>query len=188
MEEVKHTDGWNTVQFKVSDFVNPTSLMNVRFSAIDQPNNSVTEAGVDAFKVERLLYDAVLWADGYTASAAQGALVDYLMDAGASNANRSYLVLCTLSGTTPGFNLPGGKNMPINWDAFTTLALSALGTPVFQNFMGQLDGSGQATATLDTLGPLDPVMIGQTMSFAYLLGYPPGWDFTSNPVDLIIDP
>ena len=37
--------------FKVSDYVSPTSQMKVRFSATDNPNNSVTEAGIDAFKV-----------------------------------------------------------------------------------------------------------------------------------------
>jgi hypothetical protein len=188
VEQVTHTVEWNTVTFKVSDFVTPTPWMRVRFSAIDQPNDSVTEAGLDAFKVERLLYDATLWADAYAASAALGAVVNYSMDAGTSNANRTYLVMGSLTGTEPGFNLPGGENMPINWDAFTNLVLASLGSPVFQNFMGTLDGSGQAAAVFNSMGPLDPVLIGQTMSFAYLLGGPPGWDFTSNPVDLTIDP
>jgi hypothetical protein len=78
--------------------------------------------------------------------------------------------------------------MPINWDAFTSLALAALGSPAFQNFMGNLDGSGQATATFDTLGAVDPVLIGHTISFAYMLSYPLAWDFASNPVGLTFDP
>jgi hypothetical protein len=188
VEKVMDTAGWNVVTFKVSDFVAPTANMKMRFSAIDQPNDSVTEAGLDAFHVLRYVFDASLWADAYTASAAVGEVVDYSMDAGAANAGRSYLVLGSLSGTSPGFTLPGGLNMPINWDSFTNVALSMLGSPAFQNFMGSLDGTGQAVATFDTLGAVDPNLIGQTMSFAFLLGYPPGWDFASNPVGLTFEP
>jgi hypothetical protein len=51
VESVPDTQGWVYRRFKVSDFVTPTSQMKMRFSATDNPNNSVTEAGVDAFKV-----------------------------------------------------------------------------------------------------------------------------------------
>jgi hypothetical protein len=78
--------------------------------------------------------------------------------------------------------------MPLNWDQFTNLMLAALGSPAFQNFLGALDGSGRAQATFDTQGTVDPLLIGQTLSFAYLLSYPPAWDFTSNPVHLAFDP
>jgi len=50
VESVPDTAGWIYTGFKVSDFVTPTSQMKVRFSASDNPNNSVTEAGIDAFK------------------------------------------------------------------------------------------------------------------------------------------
>ena len=48
--------------------------------------------------------------------------------------------------------------------------------------MGNLDGTGRASAALNTLGPVDPVMVGATVHFAYLLNYP--MDYTSNPVEL----
>jgi C1A family cysteine protease len=51
VESVPDTAGWIYTGFKVSDFVTATERMKVRFSATDNPNNSVTEAGVDAFKV-----------------------------------------------------------------------------------------------------------------------------------------
>ncbi|HOO16198.1 MAG TPA: hypothetical protein PLU99_03735 [Phycisphaerae bacterium] len=41
-------------QWRVSDFVSLTSQFRVRFSIADNPNNSMTEAGVDAVRV----YDA----------------------------------------------------------------------------------------------------------------------------------
>ena len=50
---------WNTLpagmwvdrQWRVSDFVRLTSQFHVRFSIADNPNNSMTEAGVDAVRV-----------------------------------------------------------------------------------------------------------------------------------------
>jgi len=41
--------GWIKNTFRVSDYVNPTGNVVVRFTASDDPNDSVTEAGVDTF-------------------------------------------------------------------------------------------------------------------------------------------
>src|SRR5690606_31915284 len=43
VESVPHRDGWELASFLVSDFVPLTAEMRVRFSATDNPNNSVTE-------------------------------------------------------------------------------------------------------------------------------------------------
>ncbi len=188
VEKIGHTNGWNVVNFDVADYITPTAQMQIRFSAIDQPNDSVTEAGLDAFRVMELQYDASLWADAYTASCAQGALVDYSLDAGVANGGRNYLLLGSLTGTNPGFTLPGGQQVPLNWDAFTNLIINNLTSPIFQNFLGTLDGMGQAAAAFDTLGPVDPVLVGHTMNFAFLLKPPAGWDFVSNLVDLTFEP
>ena len=54
---VEHVSGngtWVDRQWQVSDFVRLTSQFHVRFSIADNPNNSMTEAGVDAVRV----YDA----------------------------------------------------------------------------------------------------------------------------------
>jgi hypothetical protein len=45
---------WVPFSFTVGDFVTPTATMQVRWVVSDNPNNSVTEAGVDAFLVEVL--------------------------------------------------------------------------------------------------------------------------------------
>lgn len=39
---------WIEHEFRVSDFVNPTATMKIRFVAVDNPSDSVTEAGIDA--------------------------------------------------------------------------------------------------------------------------------------------
>ena len=53
VETVGHFDGWVERAFKVSEIqgISPTSEMQVRFSATDNPNDSVTEAAIDAFNV-----------------------------------------------------------------------------------------------------------------------------------------
>lgn len=46
---------WELVTFRVSDHVTPSDTMRVRFRTSDNPNNSITEAGVDDFLVEMLV-------------------------------------------------------------------------------------------------------------------------------------
>jgi hypothetical protein len=41
--------GWISNTFRISDFVDPSTQVRVRFSVSDQPNDSVTEAGIDSF-------------------------------------------------------------------------------------------------------------------------------------------
>ncbi len=44
--------GWTQASFKVADFVSTSAFVRVRFSASDNPNNSVTEAGLDDFRIQ----------------------------------------------------------------------------------------------------------------------------------------
>ena len=48
------TGGWQAVSFQVESYVTPTAQVKVRFIASDNPNDSKTEAGIDAFTVEVL--------------------------------------------------------------------------------------------------------------------------------------
>jgi len=49
---------WGLRTFRVADFVAVTDQFRVRFTAADQPNNSVTEAAIDAFEIVRMTCDA----------------------------------------------------------------------------------------------------------------------------------
>jgi len=51
VRSIGNQQGWQTDSFKVSDFVNPTANMQVRFSATDNPNDSVTEGAIDAVRI-----------------------------------------------------------------------------------------------------------------------------------------
>jgi len=113
-----------------------------------------------------------------------GGVANFTMIAGPDNANRSYILLGNLSGTSPGTSLPGGLViMPINWDFFTNLVIRYINSSVFQNFLGQLDvnGIGAATLNLPYTG-----WAGTTLYFSYAMNNP--WDFASNPVAIEIVP
>ncbi|MBL8731118.1 MAG: VCBS repeat-containing protein [Planctomycetes bacterium] len=43
---------WIQHQFRVSDFITPSSTVRVRFRVADNPNNSTTEAAIDLFRAE----------------------------------------------------------------------------------------------------------------------------------------
>lgn len=51
MTSIGHGSGWREMMFNIGDFTTFTNQMQFRFSVADQPNNSVTEAGIDAFKI-----------------------------------------------------------------------------------------------------------------------------------------
>jgi len=110
----------------------------------------------------------------------KGGVVDYFLDAGPSNAGRTYLLLATVSGTSPGIPLPGGyATLPLNWDMLTDLVLIYLNTPMFANFTGTLDTLGQSMAQLDAP---PTALVGPVMHFAYTMNMP--FDFASNAVSV----
>jgi hypothetical protein len=48
-------NNWYPRTFVISELVEPTSTVQIRFVATDNPNNSITEAGVDDFIITRLI-------------------------------------------------------------------------------------------------------------------------------------
>lgn len=126
-----------------------------------------------------------LWLDGNSISTGAGGAVKMTLDAGNSQAGRTYLIVGGMSGNSPGTPLPGGQAvLPVNWDAFTNLMLVSLNTPVFDNFTGQLDVKGQGLATLNAAPA--PGALGIVMCYAYALSQP--WDFASNGVRIEFTP
>jgi len=186
VETVLYEPSWESVSFNVSDYVTPTGAVRVRFCAVDYPNNSCTEAGVDDFRVERINNDPSLWADAYSISATAGCSVGIILDAGSAYAGREYIVVGGISGSYPGQQLPGGNVLPVVVDNVTSYILAHINTAVFQNFRANLYLEGEGLATLDSQGPIDPVYVGETLTFAYTLTG--GYDFVSNAVTVEILP
>ena len=147
----------------------------------------VTKSTAAAFRVDVRL-DFGLAADASTLSQGTGGVVTFNLCAGKANGQRAYILCGGVSGTAPGTPLPGGMaTLPLNWDAFSSLLMTLVNTPAFQDFMGTLGAKdGSAVAVLDTFGPLPPGTAGLTLFFAYALNAP--WDYASNPVSLEIVP
>jgi len=160
--------------------------MDIYWTRTDEvPDSGTVDMG---YHYGPFIYPA-LQIDTFSMQESTGGTANYLLLAGADNASRNYLLLGSLTGTTPGTILPDGTSLPINLGAFTNFILLFLNGSVFQNFLGTLDTSGSSTATFDTQGSMPPGMAGTTMSFAYCLPYrdPDGW-FASNPVSIEIVP
>ena len=178
--------GWIQKSFRVADFVTPSSQVKVRFATKDQPDNSMTEAGVDGFLVKRLITEPALWAQAYSFSAPTGCSIPALLDAGVANAGRHYVLGASLSGSSPGYTLPGGLVLPLNWDWVTSLVVSNPGHPAFVNFHGDLDGSGAASATLNIGAGVAAPYVGKELTLAFALTG--NFDFVSDPIEIEITP
>ena len=61
IETIGDTVGWNTVDWRILDFISNLTQVRIRWSVADQPNNSVTEAGLDAFRIYDVACDQASW-------------------------------------------------------------------------------------------------------------------------------
>ncbi len=186
VESILGSGGWITKSIDVSNYVTPTSQMKMRYTSSDQPNDSVTESGLDAFVVQRINFFPELYANAYELSSVTGSDIDFMLDAGSTFAGRNYLVLASLAGSSPGMNV-NGVHVPLNWDWVSDFIYNNLGLPAFQDFFSNLDGSGQAVATLNlSSAPGLAPFVGQNLTFAFAVTGPV--DFASNPLEIEILP
>lgn len=84
-------------------------------------------------------------------SLSAGGSVPLSIEVGKLAAGGDYLLLMSLSGSSPGldWNAAGTKHhLPMNFDAFTTLGMGVANSPVCPGFVGRLDASGNASASL----------------------------------------
>ncbi|HHI79420.1 MAG TPA: hypothetical protein ENK02_05530 [Planctomycetes bacterium] len=108
----------------------------------------------------------------------------------APRAGRAYLMLAGFSGMKPGIPLPGGKFLPVNFDALTNLSLLLAGNPgVFPGSVGLLDASGKASAGLILPASKLSGLVGKSLIFGTVL-FPKGanpWE-VSNGVAVALRP
>jgi C1A family cysteine protease len=186
IEMVENTSGWQTFSFKASHLLECKEKMMLAFVTEDNPNDSITEAAVDAVSVRSLSFTPSIWAEAYSFSAPAGCDIPIRLDAGVAYAGREYVVGGGLSGAWPGTPLPGGDRFPVNWDWLSVYILGHPGSPLFQGFTGFLDSEGEATARLSIPGQSAVPFAGMRLTFAFTTKA--AYDFVSNPVQIDIEP
>jgi hypothetical protein len=132
--------------------------------------------------------DAALRVDTATISIATGGTQQFTLNAGSWHGSRLFWVFGSLSGTTPGVNLPtssGSIHIPLNPDVWTDLTISLANTPTLTGTKAALDQQGQALASLNVPVITSPSAIGVTFHHAYLVYDAQGnYYLASNPVSL----
>ncbi|MBK6941983.1 MAG: DUF1028 domain-containing protein [Planctomycetes bacterium] len=122
---------------------------------------------------------------GGTISTTAGDDVMLSIDAGPALAERPYLVLCSMSGSTPGFALDG-THVPLAFDAAVAWSYALCGQLPFIQGCGVLDEFGRAQPGL-ALDPLDlRPSIGKTLTFSFVTLDPIDW--AADAVDVQIAP
>ena len=140
------------------------------------------------FKVRR--YEHWLWPDRATLAATTATTIAFDLVAGAAQAGRDYRLLANKTGLGIGMPLRGGLTLPLNQDELLLRIYREGNTTELQNFVGQLDSNGKATATLQSPGAVNSALIGTSLHFAFVLGdsLTGVVDFVSNPVAIEIIP
>ena len=122
-----------------------------------------------------------LSADVTELSAANGGVANFTLF-NPEGAGNLYVLLGSLSGIEPGTRV-GPLRIPLNFDPFTNLVISAANSPVFASFAGTLDPSGRASARLTV--PNLAGGAGLTMNYAFV-EFGTTWEFASNAIALRI--
>ncbi len=129
---------------------------------------------------KRYLETVNLNADITTVVYSGGATVNFDLRAGLGFAGRTYYLVPTISGTSPGTWLPGNIYFPINLDFTSSWPFQVATAPFFPGFYGVFDSQGNATASINV-----PATAGQppfTAHYAFILDYP--WEFFSSPIQI----
>lgn len=98
-------------------------------------------------------------------SASVGQRVTFTIAAGQANAGRSYVVLGSTHGTSPGLTLPGGLVLPLKPDRYLEYTQQFPNSPLLANSSGVLDANGRATVTFHPNSRFE----GQTVNHAFYL-------------------
>ena len=72
----------------------------------------------------------------FTVKSGNSCEIEFDLNAGIENAGQGYVLLASTSGTIPGFPLPQGMILRLEWDSFTELVLEYMNTPIFNDFWG----------------------------------------------------
>jgi hypothetical protein len=109
---------------------------------------------------------------------------------GADLAGKLYLVLGSISGTTPTLAMDG-IGVPLTADAYFDLTLAAPNSGLLSPSLSSLQGDGRATCVLSLPPGINPNLAGMVVHHAFLVLDLPGTGvglFVSNPVSVTLSP
>ncbi|MHC4376431.1 MAG: choice-of-anchor B family protein [Planctomycetota bacterium] len=216
-EEIGTFGGWQRVEFRVAEFVTPTSQIQVRFIASDRGDGSIVEAAIDDFRLfgsqcpdcdndgvadgAQIVAGTALDLDQNgeidvcqelsalpgSLSVSAGGVQSFSLHAGAQNFGKLFFLLGSTSGTTPGTAV-GLVNVPLNVDSYTFSTLVP-NTPPLGNSFGVLGLGGSAAASFSLPANFDPNLAGLVVHHAYLILEGTGELIgASNPVSVTLVP
>jgi len=110
---------------------------------------------------------------------------NFTLNAGASNAGRPYIMLGSVSGTTPGLQISANVHLPLNHDFYFDFLIANPNAPILPGSSGVLNGAGQASTFFALPAGLPASVVNATIHHAYVL-IPT--TFASNAVEMTITP
>lgn len=119
-------------------------------------------------------------------SGTTGGTVNFSLNAGAAGANKLYILLGSLSGTSPGINVAPNFVLPINADSTVVSFMEYANSMYFVNSYANFDASGHALVTLHMPPGIAQPYPGEHFSFAFMTLDPV--DFVSPPLSILITP
>ena len=101
-------------------------------------------------------------------SVTNGGFQTFLLDAGVGRAGDFYLLLGSLSGTSPGLPIAGADVLPLNLDGYFGFTLASPNTGPLVNTFGLLDATGHAEARLNINPGVLGALAGASVHHAYV--------------------
>lgn len=134
-----------------------------------------------------LLERATFWPDINTISVTTGGAQQLFFDGDTPLGNLGYIVLGSLSGTSPVAVWPGVLDVPLVIDGYFWMTLTSPSLTTISNGTGVLDGGGKTNASFLLAPNPGSSLIGYTVHHSLVVPFAnPG--FSSNPVGLTFQP
>jgi len=153
---------WIVSSFRVGDFITPTATTQVRFRTLDNPNNDITEAAIDLFRVQEFACAVCQQDIGYGGPGngvlsmcggdlSSGTWADVKLENGPANA---FVILGITNAVTP---VPLGSGTVISANPIFQLQMA---TDANGEFILPIPGGGGPTTLYGQAGWLDPTVPG----------------------------
>ena len=178
---------WELHEIDISAYADNNPNVTIKFTLTTDGGTEFGGWNIDDLKVGMpgSGYTPDLYSGEVYFHAATGGSVAFNLNGDPSLSGRYYMLALSASGTSPGTQV-GNVTIPLNRDQYTDLVLQYYNQNVFANFVGTLNGAGDASATFNPPVITDPTLIGAPLHFAWFTFWPV--DYASVAVEVLIAP